>query len=374
MYKVPLFNLAEQHKPFKSSILGEVTQILDNTQFTHGQRTEQFEKTFAKLCQTKYALGTRSGTSALIVALKTLQLQPDDEVITTPCTFSASADTIVLAGGKPVFVDVDPITGNIDPQQIVKKITKKTKAVLIVHLYGVPCDMSSIVDICEIHNLVLIEDASHAHGSMYKNKPVGSFGQFGCFSLYPSKTLGCMGNAGIVTTNSLELLKKLTMYANHGIKTPETKYTHHVHGYNELIDNIQSAVLLLKLKKLKKWIARKKQIAEYYNQVFQQFDHPGMMWSKEVEPSLYVYAVQLKDRKKFQAYCESKGVQTGIYYPTPLHLQPSMKWLGYKKGDLPNAEKFFSQTISLPLFPELTDGQVKYVGKVIASGLSVVKK
>ena len=266
-----------------------------------------------------------------------------------------------------MFVDVDPRTGNIDPQEIVKKITKKTKAVLIVHLYGVPCQMDEIVEICRKNKLTLIEDASHAHGSLYKGRPVGSFGQFGCFSLYPSKTLGCIGNAGIVTTDSLELLKKLKLYANHGIKTSVTKYTHHVHGYNELIDNIQSAVLLLKMKKLKNWIKRRRSITEQYNQIFQQFDHPGMMWPTEVEPSLYVYAVQQKDRKNFQTYCESKGIQTGIYYPTPLHLQPSMKWLGYKKGDLPKSEKFFDQTISLPLYPELSDEQVEYVCTVIAS-------
>lgn len=370
MYKVPLFNLVKQHTDFKQGILQEVSDIIDNTQFTHGEKTDEFEQFFAQLCTTKYALGTRSGTAALITALKTLQLTSDDEIITTPATFSATADSIILSGGKPVFADVDPSTGNLDPNEIEKKITSKTKAVLVVHLYGIPCKMEEIVNICKKNKLVLIEDASHGHGSLYRGKPVGSFGIFGCFSLYPSKTLGCIGNAGVVTTNSATRLNQLKLYANHGVTNTATKYVHHVHGYNELIDNIQAAILLLKMKHLPKWINRKKQIAEKYNSIFEQFNHPGMLWPQEVTPSLYVYAVQIKDRKKLIDHCEQNGVQTGIYYPIPLHLQPSMKWLGYKKNDFPKAEKFFDQTFSLPLYPELTDAQVEYICEIIATGLS----
>ncbi len=367
MYKVPLFNLTSQHAPLKSEILQEVSDIIDQTSFTHGQQTTDFEKSFAMLCATKYALGMRSGTASLFVALSTLQLQPEDEVITTPATFSATADAIKFAGGKPVFVDVQPLTGNINPKELEKNITPRTKAVVIVHLYGVPCDMDEIIKICKKHKLVLIEDASHAHGSLYKGEPVGSFGRFGCFSLYPSKTLGAIGNAGIITTNSLQAYKLINLYANHGVKSPETKYRHHVSGYNELIDNIQSAVLLLKLKKLKKWIKRKRNIAEYYNQFFQKYEHAGMVWPEYVEPSLYVYAIQIKDRIRFQEHFHKKNIQTGIYYPIPLHLQPSMEKLGYSKGDFPLAEQFFDRTISLPLYPELSDSQVEYVGQSITS-------
>lgn len=368
--QVPLFDLSRQHQEIKQEVLEKWTECIDKNAFTHGEETEQFEKNFASLCGVKYALGVRSGTASLIIALKTLSLQPGDEVITTPTTFSATADAIILAGGTPVLVDVDELTGNIDPKEIEKHVTRKTKAVLIVHLYGVPCQMDEIVSLCKKKSLTLIEDASHAHGSLYKRKPVGSFGKYGCFSLYPSKTLGAMGNAGVITANSVREYQSLRMYANHGIKRFSEKYTHYVSGYNELIDTTQSAVLNIKLKKLPKWIKRKREIADYYNSIFKHFDHFGMVWSDDVDPSLYVYAVQVKRRRHFQTHMEKNGVQTGIYYPTTLHLQPSMKFLGYTKGSFPKAEKFFQQTLSLPLFPELTDSEVEYIGDVISSYFS----
>ncbi|MCB0753867.1 MAG: DegT/DnrJ/EryC1/StrS family aminotransferase, partial [Ignavibacteriae bacterium] len=206
-----------------------------------------------------------------------------------------------------------------------------------------------------------IEDASHAHGSLYKKKPVGSFGLAGCFSLYPSKSLGALGNAGIITSNNKSFIKKSRMLANHGIKNLKTKYIHYFSGFNKLIDNLQSAALNCKLPYIQKVINRKLEIANQYNNAFEQIGLKGMYWPKYVVPSIYIYSFQTKRRKKVINIFEKNGISTGVYYPIPLHLQPSMKFLGYTKGDFPNAELFFKQTLSLPIFPELTNREINKV-------------
>lgn len=365
MKQIPLFDLDRQHTALQSKILKTIERVYRSNSFTFGPETEQFEREFAQLCGTKYAVGVHSGTDSLILSLLAAGLTQGDEVITTPCTFSASADCIVHAGATPVFVDVDPLTGNIDPKHIKEKITKKTKAILLVHLYGIPCDMDAIMAIAKKYKLLVIEDASHAHGSKYKNKPVGSFGLAGCFSLYPSKSLGAIGNAGVITSNNANFIKKVRMLANHGIKSYKTKYTHHVSGYNKLIDNIQSAALIHKLPKLTQVIRKKLRIAETYNNAFAGIGLTGMQIPETTTPSLYVYAFQTKNRKQLQAHFQKHGISTGIYYPIPLHLQPSLRHLKYKKGDLPNAEKFFDQTLSLPLFAELTTSEISQVVSAI---------
>lgn len=365
MKNIPLFDLTRQHKSLKEKILNSWEEVYNTNSFTSGKETKLFEKKYAKLCKTKYALGVHSGTDSLIITLKAAGIKSGDEVITTPCTFTASADCIVHVGAKPVFVDVKSDTGNINPQEIIKKITSKTKAILLVHLYGIPCEMNHIMEISRRNNLIIIEDASHAHGSIYKGKPVGSFGLAGCFSLYPSKSLGALGNAGIITSNNYTFIKKARMYANHGIKNLENKYTHHVSGFNKLIDNIQSAALIHKLPNLNKTIKRKIEIAKKYNKAFSRIRLKGMIWPNSIVPSLYIYSFQTKNRDKIIKHFKKNGISTGIYYPTPLHLQPSMEYLNYKKGDFPNAEKFFKQTISLPIFPELTDKEVNKIIKTI---------
>lgn len=361
MNNIPLFNLKKSNSKLEKEILADITLVYKNNSFTYGKHTDKFEKAFAKLCQTKYAIGVHSGTDSLILALKALGLGLKDEVITTPCTFSASSDCIIHVGAKPVFVDVETKTGNIDPLLIEQAITKNTKAILLVHLYGIPCKMDEIKKIAKKYNLKIIEDASHAHGSLYKNKPVGSLGDVGCFSLYPSKSLGAIGNAGIITTNSAQLAKKIRMLANHGIKNQQTKYVHHTNGYNKLIDNIQSVALLHKIPDLKRVIQVKLSIAKKYNNELFLKGLQQMYWDKNTLPSIYVFAFQTRNRKKIKEYFEKNGVSTGIYYPIPLHLQPSMKFLGYKKGMLPNAEKFFKQTLSIPCYPELTENEIEHI-------------
>ncbi|GEM_PF-726064 len=365
---VPLFNLKRQLASLEVEILQKFQSCIENTEFTVGAETVAFEKAFAALCQTKYSVGVGSGTASLLIALKAAGISEGDEVITTPLSFAASADTIALAGGTPVFVETLAETGNIDPKSIEQHITPKTKGLLIVHLYGVPCEMDEICAIAKKHHLFLIEDASHAHASLYKGQPVGSFGLGGCFSLYPSKTLGALGNAGVVVSSNKEFIKKVRMYAHHGIADLAHKYSHSVHGYNELIDNLQAAALNVKMRRLRQWIVRKTEIAVIYNRTLQQLNQPGMCFPDNTQPSLYVFAIQVNKRTEFQEFLNKKGIETGIYYPTPLHLQQSFsnrKDLKQVKLSFPLAETFFAQTMSLPLYPELTDLEVEYICQAI---------
>lgn len=359
--KVPLFDLRRQHLKLRTQIIDRWTKLIDQNQLTYGSETHTFEENFAKLCHTKYSLGVRSGTASLFISLLAAGIQPGDEVITTANTFSATADAIQLIGAVPVFTDTEPIYGTISPTEVISKITKKTKAVLCVHLYGVTCEIEQLVNICETNNIALIEDASHAHGTTYKGKPVGSFGLAGCFSLYPSKTLGCAGNAGIITSNDENFIMRAKMYAHHGIKDNESKYIHNLIGYNELIDNVQAAFLNTKLPHLENWITKKKEIAERYNAACQKVNLAPMGWPKHCQPSIYVYAIQVDERENFRKHMANFGIETGIYYPTPLHIQPSYKKLGYKLGDLPNTEKWMDKTVSLPLYPELKEEEIELI-------------
>ncbi len=365
MKKISLFDLDRRTKQIKKEVLAKWEQAVDRTEFTKGDYIIQLEAAAADFFQAEAALGVASGTAALLVSLKAAGLERGDEVITTPLTFCATADVISHVGAKSVFVDVKENTGNIDPLEVEKAITSKTKAILVVHLYGVPCDLTSLIQLAEEHNLILIEDASHAHGSLYRNQPVGSFGQAGCFSLYPSKTIGAFGNGGLVVSNDYDFIEQARMYANHGIKPDKSKRTHFIHGYNELIDNIQAAVVLEQLKKAKDRIEQRRQIARQYNRTFQECGHLGMVWPVETKPSLYVYSVRVANRDKFISYLDQQKIETGIYYPKPLHLQPSFSDLEYRQGDLPIAEGFFKQTVSLPLYASLTDEELDRVKAAI---------
>lgn len=371
MHQIPLFDLSREIKKNRHHYLSKFGEILDNTNFVHGKEIEEFERLYADFCNTKYAIGVHSGTDALILAIKALNISEGDEVLTTPCTFIATADSIIHAGGTPVFVDVLKENGNIDPKHIEKSITSKTRAILVVHLYGIPCDMDEILKIAKKYSLAIIEDASHAHGSVYKNQPVGSLGDIGCFSLYPSKTIGAVGNSGVIVTNSKKLHKRIRILAQHGIHSYSTKYTHHEPGFNLLMDSLQATILIEKLKVAKSVIRKKRNIAALYSRALDYTQHTAMTWSSNVEPSLYVYAFQAKNRRAVMKHFSDNTISTGIYYPTPLHLQPSMKKLGYKQGDFPAAEHFFNHTISVPLFAELTKTEIT---RIITALVTLPKK
>ena len=361
--KINLFNLNKQIKPLRQAFDKAFIDVLDKNEFTYGQQTQILESSFAKFVDSKYALAVRSGTAALIVALKALRFQSDDEIITTPMTFSATTDAIILAGAKPVFADINIETGNLDPKKMCQVLTKKTKAVLIVHFAGIPCEMDKIVDFCKKNHLFLIEDASHAHGSVYKNKKVGSFGDVSCFSLYPSKAFGALGNAGIIVTNNKRILKNCQMFAEHGLYGK--KYKHRIVGFNEKIDNLQAAFLNVKLPFLQSWIDKRLKIAGKYQKIFTKKSVKSISWPDYVHPSLYVFSIFIKNRDKFAKYLNDHGVGTGIYYPIPLHLQESLRFLGYKRGDFPNAEIFAKKTLAIPFYPELTNQEINYICNLI---------
>lgn len=336
-------------------------KLFKKSQWTSGEAVTQFEQDFAQIHDSKFAVAVSSGTMSLWVTLQACGFPPGSEVITTPMTFSATSDAIVLTGLTPVFADVDPHTGNLDPDSVKTKITSKTKAILVVHLYGVPADLNGLQRLAKKHKLLLIEDASHAHGATFKGKKVGSFGIAGCFSLYPSKTLGALGNGGIITTASRNLSLKLRHAAHHGMTE---NYRHASFGLNGLMDCVQAVALNVKLKHLQKWLKKKRSIAARYTAALQEMGHQGMVVPADTEPGYYCYAIQLQQRTAFRKWCAAQGVETKIYYPIPLHLQPSYKRFGCRKGDFPNAELFAKQTVSLPLFPEMSERQIN---KVIAT-------
>jgi len=359
---LPVTTITYQNEILQPKILAGWAKLFKSSQWTSGEATTQFEAGFAKLCQVPYGVAVNSGTMSLWATLKALNLKAGDEVITTPMTFSATADAIALVGATPVFADVDPMTGNLDPVKAAAKITPKTKAILVVHLYGVPVAIAEFVKLAKAHQLFLIEDASHAHGATVAGKSVGSFGVAGCFSLYPSKTLGALGNGGVVVTKSKLLAQKIRRSAHHGIISA---YKHESIGLNGLMDNLQAVVLNLKLNFLNDWLKRKRAIAQSYNQALMAVGGLGMPVPLQIQAGYYTYAIRVGARARFMAWCKERGVETKIYYPIPLHLQPSYKWLGYRKGDFPAAEMFAKHTVSLPLFPEMTNDQVKKVIKVI---------
>ena len=359
--KIPLFDLNSQNYPLKEKFLKELSAAIDKNEFVHGKAIKKFEKEFADYCDTKYCLAVNSGTTALILTLKAMGFGSGDEIISTPCTFSATADAIVWVGVSPIFVDVNENTGNIDPKEIEKKINSKTKAILLVHLYGVPCQMDEINKIAKKHKLKVIEDASHAHGSIYKGKKIGSLSDAACFSAYPSKTLGAFGNAGMITSDNKKFIEKAREIADNGVFDYKNKYLHNLCGINALINNFQAISLSLKLKNLEKEKAKRLKIAKTYNRQLEQLGQKVMFWSEEVSPSLYVYAFQANQRAKLKTFLEKKEIGVSIYYPVPLHLQKSFKYLGYKKGDFPRAEKFFARTLSLPLYSSLTKEKVDFI-------------
>ncbi len=342
----------------QAEIMAGWKKLFKKSEWTSGGDVAHFEQSFAKLHDAKFAVAVSSGTMSLWTTLQACNFPTGSEVITTPMTFSATGDAIVLTGLTPVFADVDPLTGNLDPDSVKTKITQKTKAILVVHLYGMPADMPRLLTLAKKHKLIVIEDASHAHGATLNGKKVGSFGAAGCFSLYPSKTLGALGNGGIITTQSRNLALKLRHAAHHGMTTA---YKHGSFGLNGLMDCVQAVALNVKIKHLTNWLKKKRAIADRYNAALRAVGHQGMIAPENVEPGLYSFAIQMPKRTAFQRWCKKAGVETKIYYPIPLHLQPSYKKFGYRKGDFPNAELFAKQTVSLPLFPEMTESQIKKV-------------
>lgn len=355
--KIPLVDLLVQHNNLKKEIEGAISKVIQQTEFINGKENKLFEKEFASYCGSKYAIGVASGSAALDLSLEALGIGKGDEVICPSHTFAATAEAIIHRGAKPVFVDIDEGTYNIDPKLIEKKITKRSKAIMVVHLYGQPADIDNIREITQKYDLFLIEDAAQAHGAMYKGKKVGSFGEVACFSFFPAKNLGCYGDGGAVITSDENLMKKIACLKDHG---RVGKYEHVQVGCGERLDNLQAAILRVKLNKLDDWNQKRIKIARAYDKALSgKYVVPKNQ--KDSKAVYYVYTLRHKNRERIQKKLEKKGISTGVYYPTPLHLQKAFAYLNYKKGDLPITEKVCSEIFSVPIFPFLNNKQLKYI-------------
>jgi dTDP-4-amino-4,6-dideoxygalactose transaminase len=362
--QVPYINLGLQHKEIKAEILDRIGKLLDNGQFIMGEELAAFEKSFAELCGVKYALGLANGTDALFLALMALGIGKGDEVITAPNSFLASASSVAIAGATPVFADVlDDF--NLDPAQVEKAITSRTKAMIVVHLTGRPAKMDELMAIAKKHNLHVIEDCAQAIGSTYDGKGVGSFGTFGCFSLHPLKNLAACGDGGMITTNDDALYQHLLKSRNHGLRNRDEC---ELWSYNSRLDNLQAAILNVKLKELGKWTARRRAIASMYQQKLNGVGDLIVPKDAGKEKAVYhTFIIQTSKRDALKQYLADHGIDTKVHYPIPIHLQDAAKYLGYKKGDFPVTERHTATMMSLPVFAELTDEQVNYVADTIIS-------
>ncbi len=357
--KVPFLDLKAQYLSIREEIAGGLQQVLDNTAFAGGPFVAQFEKEFASFCQTDFAIGLGSGTDALWAAILGLGIGQGDEVITTPNTFIATAEAISFSGAKPVFVDIDEKTYNMNSGLLEDAITPRTKAIIPVHLYGHTADMDPILKIAKNRGLYVIEDACQAHGAEYKSRPAGSIGDAGCFSFYPGKNLGADGEAGAVVTNNAQLNEKMQMFRDHG---QAKKYYHSMIGWNARMDGFQGAVLSVKLKYLNQWNESRRKNARLYNELLANIDGVVLPTEADYAKHIYhLYVIRTQNRDAFMAALAENEVFCGIHYPVPLHLQDAYSSLGYKKGDFPVAEKCCEQLVSLPMFPELTPEQIGYV-------------
>ena len=363
---IPFVDLKAQYDSIKEEIDEAIQNVLNNTSFIMGEELKKFEEEFARFCDVKYAIGVADGSDALILALRACGISEEDEVITVPHTFIATTEAISNVGGKIVFVDIDPKTYTIDVSKIEEKITEKAKAIIPVHLYGQPADMGPIIRLAEKYNLKVIEDAAQAHGAEYKGKKVGSLGDAGCFSFYPGKNLGAYGDAGMVVTNNEEIAEKIKLLRNHGRITK--KYEHEIEGYSSRLDNLQAAILRVKLRYLNKWNESRRKNAKRYNELLNNVS--GIITPYEADYvkhvyHLYVIRVVREGRDRLREELKSKGIATGIHYPIPLHLQPAYKYLSYKEGDFPVTEKASKAILSLPMFAELTEDQIRIISKFI---------
>lgn len=362
MNQIPYFDLPAQIRGIRKDLDAAIARTLDNCSFCLGPDVAQFEKDFASYLGAKHCVGVNSGTSALHMAMLALGIGHGDEVITTPFTFVATSWAISYVGAKPVYVDIEDATMNLDPKRIERAITPRTKAVLPVHLYGQPFDLDPVLAICEKHKLPLVEDAAQAHGAKYKGKIVGTFGEMSCFSFYPGKNLGACGEGGALVTNNPALDKRARALREHG---SSVRYYHDEVGFNYRMEGIQGATLGVKLKHLAKWTAERRRVAHRYHELLAGTPLQLPREADYAESAYHLYVVRHARREELKKHLEANGVGCAIHYPIALHLQKAYAQLGHKAGDFPVAEKAARECLSLPIYPELTDAQIQRVAEVI---------
>jgi dTDP-4-amino-4,6-dideoxygalactose transaminase len=367
MPKIPLVDLRAQFATIRTEIEASIASVLESTAFIMGEEVKQFEREFAAYCGSKHCIGVANGTDALSLALKSVGVWPGDYVITVPNTYIASSSSISAIGACPAFVDIDPDTYLMDADKLDAKIKEllsrklPVKAVIVVHLYGQPADMSAIAAVADKYGLKLIEDAAQAHGATYHGRPVGNFGQATCYSFYPGKNLGAYGDAGAVTTNDDEVAEEVSLLRNHGRKST-AKYEHTSEGYNSRLDTIQAAILRVKLRHLDAWTERRIANATRYSA--QLAGCPDIITPAVrtgVRHVYHLYVVRVPHRDAVMQKMADNGIFCGVHYPTPLHLQPAYRRLGHKTGDFPASEKAAAKILSLPMYAELTDEQIDYI-------------
>lgn len=362
---IPLFNLKEQYETLKPQLHQAALEAMDSMHWLLGPQTEKFEEEFARLIGVKHCISCSSGASAIQIALKAAGIGEGDEVITTPFTFIATSSSVSLTGAKFVFADIDPRTYNIDVKDVERKITKNTKAILPVHLYGYPADMDAIMHLANEHGLQVIEDCAQAHLAMADGVMVGGIGDAGCFSFYPSKNLGACGDAGCITTNDDELADACRSLRHSG-RAKNKAYEYGLEGSTLRMDEIQAAVLRVKLPYLQEWTEARRKAAAWYAEGLagvpvQLPPTPPVGY----EQSFYVYTIRAEKRDELQAYLKEKGIGSAVYYPVPLYKQPAYKHLGLQPEDFPEAEKAAKEVLSIPMFPEITEEQVTRVCETI---------
>jgi dTDP-4-amino-4,6-dideoxygalactose transaminase len=367
MMKVPLLDLQAQYVSLQHSLRAAIARVFDTQQFVLGPEVAALEKEIAAYCGTSEAVGCASGSDALLLALMALDIGPGDEVITTPFSFFATASSITRLGARPVFVDVDPVTYNIDPSKISSAITSHTKAIMPVHLYGQCADMDAILAVAQEKNLPVIEDAAQAIGAEDRERRAGSMGLAGCFSFYPTKNLGGAGDGGLLTTNDAEFSARVKRLRTHG---GSTEYEHEEVGVNSRLDALQAAVLRVKLPHLDEWSNARAQKAAIYSELLEHADLHCDLQTPVVRPNnrhiFHQYVVRVREhRDALSNHLKSHDIGTKVYYPIPLHLQQCFGFLGYKRGDFPEAERAALETMALPMFAEITDAQQEYVVSTI---------
>ncbi len=362
-HQIPLIDLKAQYRSIQQDIERAFHRVIGSSTFILGEEVRVFEEAFAAFTGATHCLGVGSGTAALHLAMLASNIGPGDEVITTPLTFVATAEAIRHAGAKPVFVDVEKETLCLDPDLIPAAVTSKTKAIVVVHLHGHPAAMDELMALGKQFGIPIIEDAAQSHGATYHDRPCGSLGYAGCFSFYPGKNLGAYGDAGAVVSNETKFIEKVRLLRDHGRRN---KYEHEIEGFNHRMDSIQAAVLSVKLKCLNAWNAKRREIAQRYRQGLE-----GLVECPKERPDVYgvyhVFAVRTPVREKLKGYLLQHGIETGIHYPVPLHVQPSLRFLGYSRGQFPVTEQAADHLLSLPIYPEMTEEQVEFViGRVRA--------
>ncbi|MRX72163.1 aminotransferase class I/II-fold pyridoxal phosphate-dependent enzyme [Bacillus lacus] len=363
--KVPMLDLSEQYMSMREEVLASLDEVMKSSRFILGDHVKKLEADVAEYSNVPYAVGVANGSDAIHISLQAGGVKPGDEVITTPFTFFATAGAIARCGAVPVFVDIEPVTFNIDPTKIEAAITEKTKAIIPVHLYGQMAEMDSIMEIADKHNLLVVEDAAQAIGATFKGKKTGEYGHTATYSFFPTKNLGAYGDAGMIVTRDADIAEQMRVIRVHGSKP---KYYHHVLGYNSRLDEMQAAILNVKFPHLNDWSEKRRAHAQRYTELLKERLGTAVVTPIEESDRHHVfhqYTIRVAKRDELQQFLKEQGVATMVYYPKPLHVQPVFAELGYKQGDFPVSDQAAEEAISLPMFPELTAEQQDYVVECI---------